>query len=97
MQQMGAPARDLSGYSEWRDDADPCIMEALDIYGNYLVGQTNGLSDALNLQVVFSVLDRLGLPLDEQLDMTNRLIPIHNAAMAHARKREERKQRARHG
>ena len=49
---QGAPPRDMSDYTEWRDDTDPCVLSDLNFYGTYLAGQTNGMSTSLPLPSV---------------------------------------------
>ena len=86
----GAEPRDLSEYSSWRDDTDLCVLEALDMYGTYLIGQTNGLSDALALSSVVAVFDIEGVASDERPELTRRLLLIHSYVTEIAHKRQRK-------
>jgi hypothetical protein len=80
----------LSKYSEWREEADPQLLEAFNFYGTYLVGQTNGLSDALNLQAVAAALEIDEIERAEWPEMTRRMLQIHSGIMEIVRAKEKR-------
>ena len=92
--EAGAPERDMSSYSEWRESADSCIHDALRLYGTYLVGQTAGFSDALNLAAVVAAFDLEEIPADERPELARRMLMIHGAAMEVAKARQRK---AKHG
>jgi hypothetical protein len=77
-QALGAPPRDLSVYTAWRDTADPDNLDLISFYCRYgLPGQTNGFSTALSLGAVKDALDIDGVPREQWPEMTERLIRLH--------------------
>lgn len=90
----GAPPRDLSEYSTWRDETDNEILEAMSIYGDYLMGQTNGMSDALSLPALVAAFDIEGVEADERSGLGRMIIGIHWALCGVL---EARRKRAKHG
>lgn len=80
----GAPPRDgTEVWSEWRATADDVVLEAIDLYATYLIGQTSGMSDALSLPAVVAMCEVEAIPQEERPDLTQRLLLVNNAAMAH--------------
>lgn len=75
----GAPARDLSSYSAWREDADPDNLALLDFYGRYLIGQFVPMSDALSLDAVRAALDIDQIPREQWPEHTRRVLILHRA------------------
>lgn len=89
LQAMGAPPRDLSMYSAWRDTADPANLDLISLYCRYgLPGQTNGLSTALSLAAVKDALDIEGVPREDWPEMTERLIRLHGLFDQHRPKKD---------
>lgn len=86
----GADPRDTSSYSSWRETTDGSILEALDLYGSYLIGQANGMSDALSLQAIEVALRFAGIPRADRADLALRCIQIHSGVMEIARLRERK-------
>lgn len=75
---MGAEPRDLSRYSEWREQVDEIAERMLDLYGTYLVGQTSGLSEALSLEAVVAMLRIEAFP-ERQWPAATQLLLIAHA------------------
>lgn len=84
----GGEPRDLSGYSAWRERASQALLEEIDFYGRYLVGQTNGLNDALSLTALSAAFDIEGIPPDERPERAEIQISIHGAVIEQVRRRE---------
>jgi len=91
----GAEPRDLSERSTWRERTDPAVLQTLDLYGTYLTGQTDGLSEALSLPAVAAVLEIEDIDQAERPETTRRLLLIHARVMEIARMR--RRKAAHHG
>lgn len=87
----GAPARDLSAYTSWRDHADPKNVELIGLYSSYLGGQFSGMGDALSLTAVQATMEILDVPRDDRPEMARRLVVLHGLV------REEQKVRASRG
>jgi hypothetical protein len=78
MQMLGAPPRDLSSYSGWRETADPANLDLISFYLRYgLAGQTSGFSSALSLGAVKDALEIDGSPRTDWPEMTERLVRLH--------------------
>jgi len=90
----GADPRDLSERSQWRETTDVEIQEALEMYGTFLAGQTNGMNDALSLPAVAIALDLEEIPREDRSELTRRLFLIHTRALEIA---EARHRKAKHG
>lgn len=73
----GAPERDLSAYSEWRERTDLTVQEAMEMYGAHLVGQTAGMSDALSLTAVMAAFELEDIERDRRPGMVWMLNRIH--------------------
>ena len=73
-------------YSKWRETADDVVLEALGLYGTYLVGQTSGMSDALSLPAVIAMCDLLEVPKGEREDMTQHMLLVHQSVMKEQRR-----------
>ena len=73
----GAPPRDLSVYTAWRETADPANLGLIGTYSSYLVGQFAGMGDALNLSAVQSAMDILDVEREERPEMARRLVFLH--------------------
>jgi hypothetical protein len=92
----GATPRDPEALAEecsrWRETTDRCVLEALDMYGTYLIGQGTGMdcSGPLSLPAVDFVLRMESVPADEQRDVTQRLQLVHATYMAVMRSRKRR-------
>jgi hypothetical protein len=74
----GAEPRDISEYSAWRMETDAIVLEGFWMYGTYLNGQTNGMSDALSLPSVVAAFDLEGVPQEERPEKTWVLLRIHS-------------------
>ncbi len=90
----GEDSRDLSDYQEWRKTTDRCVQEALILYGTYLIGQTNGMSDALCLTSVCAMFEIEQIDPDSRPELTRRLLQIHWRVMEIHRMRDRQ---AKHG
>lgn len=77
MQEAGMPPRDIASYSAWRDTAPACVLDALNIYGTYLINQSNGMSDALDLTAVVAAMELEDMPKEDRPDMAILLLLIH--------------------
>ena len=77
----GAPARDLSSWSEWRQEADPRDLWLLELYGTLLVGQHAGMTEALSLTAVVAALELHEVPREEWLEQVERLNLLHREVM----------------
>ncbi len=75
--EAGADARDLSVRSSWREECDLEIQDCLELYGSYLIGQTNGMNDALSLPALAAALDLARTPHRERPEIARRLLQIH--------------------
>ena len=71
--ECGAEPRDMSERSTWRETTDGCIQDALRFYGMYLVGQTSGFSDALNLAAVVTAFDIEAIPPEDRPELARRM------------------------
>lgn len=56
-------------------------VELLDFYGDYLVNQYAGMTEALSLEAVRAALDIEGVPREDWPDMTVRLLGLHSLVM----------------
>lgn len=74
----GQQPRDLSEYGSWRKTADFCILEALDIYGSYLAGQSNGMSDSLDLGAIVAAFDIEDVPALDRPQLAQHMLLIHH-------------------
>jgi hypothetical protein len=74
----GAPWRDMSECSEWRQDASRENLDLVSFYGRYLVGQFSGMSSALSLEAVRAAFDLDGVPREDWPEMTRRLVLLHS-------------------
>jgi len=83
----GAPPRDLTEYTGWRDTAVPANLDLLDFYERYMIGQTSGFSDALSLDAVMAALRIDGVSRREWPEMTRRLLVLHREIVANAPKK----------
>ena len=83
----GAPDRDLSEYSAWRETAQAENIELIAFYGNYLVGQFAGMGEALSLDAVRAALDIDAVPREDWPEMAQRLILLHSIVIATQPKR----------
>lgn len=63
-------------------DCDIEIQDALEIYGSFLIGQTNGMNDALSLPAVAAALELTGTPLPERPEVARRLLLVHADCLA---------------
>lgn len=90
-ERYGAPLRDLSSYTEWRDEVEIEVERAFDFYGTYLIGQTSGLSDALDLGAVRAALEIEDVPREEWPEETRRLLQVHNEVMKIVRREQKAK------
>lgn len=61
------------------------------MYGAYLVGQTNGLSNALSLQAVVAMFEIEGIAVEDRPTLTARFMRIHSILMDIMRRRESMK------
>jgi len=77
MQASGAPARDLSAFSQWREKADAENLELLEMYGSLLIGQFAGMGTALNLDAVVAAFRIEGTPRSAWPVMSRRLVMLH--------------------
>lgn len=73
----GAPPRDVSSYSEWRNSADPENLDLLSLYGRFLVGQYAGMTEMLALPSVVAALEINGVPRDQWPTTAERLLCLH--------------------
>jgi len=73
----GAPPRDLSAYSAWRDEVDPANLGLITTYGSFLAGQFAGMGDALSLPAVQSTMEILNVEREERPEMARRLVLLH--------------------
>ena len=89
----GAEPRDMSERSVWRDTTDGCVQDALRFYGENLVGQTCGFSDALSLAAVMAAFDIEGVPQEDRPELKRRMVLIHGAAMEEAKRRHRMSKR----
>jgi len=80
-QAMGAEPRDTSEVTAWRKSTDEVVLEALDLYGSRLIGQTNGFSDALSLPALVAALDLEGVEQKDRPEMADMILRIHTRAM----------------
>lgn len=78
----GAPPRDLRELSRWRAVAMPENVALLDMYGELLVNQYAGFTDALNLEAARAAMDICMIPREEWRDTARRLIIIHTRVVA---------------
>ena len=85
----GAPPRDMSPYTSWRETAQPENLELLEFYGTYLAGQYMGFGTALSLDAVRAALDIEGVPRERWPGVTKRLLRIHLMVVAHLPKKEK--------
>lgn len=74
--------------SAWREGTDACVLEALEIYGRFLFGQSNGISDALPLSAIESCFNIIGIDADDRADLAERILQVHGIAVEFRRKRE---------
>ena len=81
----GAPSRDLSMYSNWRDTARDENLELLRIYGKRLIGQVAGMGEALDILKIDKALEYEGIPEAERPDLAERLNLLHSIAMERAK------------
>jgi len=88
-EQIGAPIRDISQYSDWRDDAPDQVVSTINLYASYLIGQTNGMSDALSLPAVCKAFEIEGIPKDEWPNLTQDLLLVHRETMTLTEKRQK--------
>jgi len=81
----GAPPRELNMYSSWRDTARSENLELLRIYGSRLIGQTVGMSEALDILKIDKALEYEEIPDTERPDLALRLSLLHSIAMERAK------------
>ncbi len=92
----GAEPRDTEALahelSRWRESTDAVVLEALEMYGTYLIGQGTGMdcSGPLSLPAVDFVLRMESVPADEQRDVTQRLQLVHSSYMGVMKSRKRR-------
>jgi len=89
MRHEGAPSRDLSDYSRWREEAEPDNLQLLELYGAFLVGQHAGMTDALSLPAVIAAMDIVDTDPGERAETARRLIVLHSIVREHERRREK--------
>lgn len=87
----GAPARDLSGFTAWRDTTDPENLELIGMYASYLYGQHAGMTDALSLPAVIAAMDILSIERDDRPELARRLIVLHGLVRERERAKEKEK------
>jgi hypothetical protein len=89
MQMLGAPPRDLSSYSGWRETADLANLDLISFYLRYgLAGQTNGFSSALSLGAVKDALEIEGAARADWPEITERLVHLHALFDRHRPKKD---------
>ena len=88
-EQLGAPIRDMSHYSEWRDEAPDQVISTINLYASYLIGQTNGMSDALSLPAIRTAFEIEGIPREEWPELTQDLLLVHRETMTLTEKRQK--------
>ena len=76
--EAGAEPRDLSEHSEWRKTVDQCVLDALTLYGTYLIGQSAGMSDALSLGAIVTACDIEGIPQESRPEFARHVLMIHS-------------------
>ncbi len=82
----GNPPRDLSQYSEWRDEVYGVVERSLEFYSLYLSGQMSGFSEALDLSSVKVALEIEDIPREDWPAETQRVLLIHSELMQHLQK-----------
>lgn len=87
-QAAGAPPRDLSSYSAWREEADRENLELLETYGTLLIGQHAGMTNALSLDAVLAAMWLEGVPRAEWRDRARRLVLVHGLYLEHTKERK---------
>ena len=87
--EFGAEPRDLEQYSTWRETTDLCILDILDFYATYLVGQTNGFSEALSLASVFAAFEIDEVPQETRRQATRFCLILHTELTGIMRAREK--------
>jgi hypothetical protein len=80
----------MSPYSDWRSCADPLTIFALDFYAEWLVGQTVGMSDALNLLAVKAAMEMDGIQNDDMTDLTTRCFVVHAELMKIVKRKKKK-------
>lgn len=85
----GAPPRDTSVATAWREDAEPENLELIGIYGSLLRGQHAGMTDALNLPAVVAAMDLLDVETSERGYLARRLIYLHGLVREIERAKEK--------
>ena len=67
------------------------MLWAFDFYGEYLVGQMSGMSEALDLGSVKAALEIDDVPRERWEEDTKRLVMVHNEVMKVVRRRAKRR------
>ena len=89
----GAPYRDISFYSKWRDDAPEEVIDCINLYSTYLVGQTAGMGDALCLNAIKIALEVDEVPRFEWAETIHRVNHIHGETMRVMKRKQKAKDR----
>lgn len=87
----GAPGRDLSGFTAWRETSDLENLELIGMYASYLYGQHAGMTDALSLPAVIAAMDILRVEQEERPELARRLILLHGLVRERERVKEKEK------
>ena len=92
-ERQGADPRDLSSYSEWRDEAPDEVVDGINLYSTYLVGQLAGTGEALCLNAIKIALEVDEVPRGEWSENIHRLNLIHNETMRIMKRKQKAKER----
>ena len=86
-----APRPGIVQYSAWRERTDEVIQVVFAFYGTYLVGQTNGMSDALSLPALVAAMDLDSVAKELRPRLAQLCLTVHAELMAIHRTREAMK------
>lgn len=86
----GAQPRDLSSYTGWRDEIDASVLYALEFYVFYLVGQTNGMNDALSITAANAAFEIDNVQHSERHILFEQVRTIHHEFMKVQRRKRKR-------